>query len=347
MNTTIDQSLTRDAPRFAMLPALAMLEHLALQAGAAPLGQETRPADAAVRLHARAAFGFPASELDEIARPEGGQALMRTRVFGLLGHIGPLPDWITEELAQRSRRGDRAALDFLAIFEQRLMATAFRARARTRHGFAYRAPEASPVGRILHALLGLATSDLRDRMQVPDRALLGFAGLLAGQTRSVGALEQILRSYLKVPVSVIVFVGRWLNLEAPDITRIGARGGNNLLGQSTMLGQRVWDRQSCFGLRIGPLEPEAFESLLPGGARHRALSALTRFFAGPALDCHLELHLRPDCIARPRISAAPGAVRLGWTAFLTTRLAAGTAGITRVAVRETTPDPAQAEEFET
>jgi type VI secretion system protein ImpH len=215
------------------------------------------------------------------------------------------------------------------------MAVAFRARARTLPGFAWRTPEDSSQGGILRALIGLATPGLRDRITVPDRALLSFAGLLAGQSRSLGALERVLRSYLMVPFRVVPFTGRWLNLEPTDITRISAATfAKNGLGRTAVLGARVWDRQSCFTLRIGPLEEDAFQNLLPGAAGHRAVSALTRFFAGPALDFQLELHLRPDRIAASRLSAGPSATRLGWTSFLVARPDTSAAGVVRIAARE-------------
>jgi type VI secretion system protein ImpH len=331
---TLGETLTRDASRYAMLPTLALLEHFAILGGAPPLGEETAPADAAVTLTARAMFGFPASEIDRIALTAPGRSSVRGPGFGLLGHVGPLPDWITEELAERARRGDRAATDFLAMFEQRLMTVAFRARSRIEPGFAYRTPEASGIGIVFRALLGLATPGLRQRMALPDRALLGFAGLLAGQSHSIGALERVLRTYLSVPVSVLPFTGRWLALEPADITLLGGSVRNNRLGRGAMLGARVWDRQSCFTLRVGPLDPDAFASLLPGGDRHRALATLTRFIAGPGLEFQLELHLRPDRIGQSVISARKGATRLGWTSFLVARPKTRAAGVIRIAARE-------------
>ena len=330
----LGQTLQSEAPRFSLLTALALLEYFARREGAPPLGEETRPAQAAVALAVRASFGFPACEIDRIAFAAPARAEISGPAFALLGHIGPMPDWLTEELAQRLRRGDRAATDFVAMFEQRLMAVAFRARARTLPGFAWRAPETSSLGGILRSLIGLATPGLQGRITVPDRALFSFAGLLAGQSRSLGALERVLRTYLMVPFRVVPFTGRWLNLEPGDITRVSAAPANNRLGRTALLGARVWDRQSCFTLRIGPLEPDAFQNLLPGGAGHRAVSALTRFFAGPGLDFQLELHLRPDRIAASRLSAGPAATRLGWTSFLVARPDTRAAGIMRIAARE-------------
>jgi type VI secretion system protein ImpH len=334
---SLGRTLEHDSPRFSLLPALALLEHFATAEGAPPLGEETRPASAAVALVARAGFGFPASEIDHIDLVTPARAEITGPACGLLGHIGPLPDWVTEELAQRVRRGDRAATDFLAMFEQRLMTVAFRARARTEPGFAWRPPEDTALGGILRALIGLATPGLRRRLAVPDRALFGFAGLLAGQSRSLGALERVLRTYLRAPFRVIPFTGRWLAFDPADVSRVSAApDGNHLLGRTALLGARVWDRQSCFTLRIGPLDPPMFRDLMPDRAAHRALAALTRFFAGPGLDFQLELHLDTRRIGPARLSAGDAATRLGWTSFLVARPDTRAAGIMRVAARDTT-----------
>jgi type VI secretion system protein ImpH len=319
---------------FSLLSALALLEHFAVQAGAPQLGAEQTPAEASVQLKPRASLAFPASEVDGIAFEQDGRSRLTTRIAGLLGHGGPLPDWVTEEITQRLRRGDVAAVHFLHIFEQRLLTINYHATARTRLGTALRSPEASAAGPMLHALLGLGTPGMEGRLGIPDRALLQYTGLLAGHTRSTGALQSMLRDYLGVPVSVEPFTGRWLKLEPDDVTRLGAVGANNRLGQTALLGKRVWDRQSCFTLNVGPLEPEEFDTLLPGGSRYQSLRALTRFFAGPALDFHLKLKLRPHRIRPLEIRTRGPAARLGLNTFLVHGPATRAGGITYLSISD-------------
>ena len=319
---------------FSLLSALALLEHFAVQAGAPQLGAEQTPAEASVQLKPRASLAFPASEVDGIAFEQDGRSRLTTRIAGLLGHGGPLPDWVTEEITQRLRRGDVAAVHFLHIFEQRLLTINYHATARTRLGTALRSPEASVAGPMLHALLGLGTPGMEGRLGIPDRALLQYTGLLAGHTRSTGALQSMLRDYLGLPVSVEPFTGRWLKLEPDDVTRLGAIGAHNRLGQTALLGKRVWDRQSCFTLNIGPLEPEEFDTLLPGGSRYQSLRALTRFFAGPALDFYLKLKLRPHRIRPLEIRTRGPAARLGLNTFLVHGPATRAGGITYLSISD-------------
>lgn len=333
-HATIGDRLATRPASYGLLPALSLLEYFATLAGSPRLGEERTPQDAAVQLAPRPSLAFPASEVDSIALDPDGRARLATRIAGLLGHGGPLPDWVTEEITQRIRRGDRAAVAFLHIFEQRLLTIGYRAAARTRLGTALRPPESSVGGPILHALLGLGTPGMTGRLGIPDRALLGYAGLLTGQARSRGALERMLRDYLAVPVAVVPFTGRWLKLEPDDVTRLGMPGANNRLGQDAVLGGRVWDRQSCFTLRIGPLEPAEYETLLPGGLRHRSLRAMTRFFVGPGLDFELTLQLRPHRIQPPRIRTRGPGARLGLTTFLVGRPDTRASGVVSLSMRD-------------
>lgn len=331
---TIGERLGTRPQSYGLLPALSLLEYFATSGGSPRLGEERTPQDAAVRLAPRPTLAFPAAEVDSIALDPDGRAQLTTRIAGLLGHGGPLPDWITEEITQRIRRGDRAAVTFLHMFEQRLLTIGYRAAAQTRLGVALRPPDASVGGLILHALLGLGTPGMTGRLGIPDRALMGYAGLLTGQARSRGALERMLRDYLGVPVAVVPFTGRWLKLEADDVTRLGTPGANNRLGPEALLGGRVWDRQSCFTLRIGPLEPAEYDTLLPGGSRHRSLSALTRFFVGPGLDFQLTLQLRPHRIRPPLICTRGPGARLGLTTFLVGRPDTRASGVVSLSMRD-------------
>jgi predicted component of type VI protein secretion system len=95
----------------------------------------------------------------------------------------------------------------------------------------------------------------------------------------------------------------------------------------------VWDRQSCFTLQIGPLDPKEHEALLPGRPLYRAVVALTRFFVGPSLSFHLHLRQRPELIGQLRISAGEQAAKLGLTSFLIARPDTRSSGATRLAVR--------------
>lgn len=303
-----------------LLQAASLLSQLGRRAGLAAPGEGPAPQLEAFRYRGVPHLRFPVSEVERVEFPHDAAPTLHSAAFGLLGHHGPLPDWIAEETAQRLRRGDHAAAAFLGIFEQRLFALLVRAQTRLRPGFAGLPPAVGPAGRIAFALLGLGLPALRGRMGLPDTALLPHAGLAIGRAKPGAALQRILQRELGVAVALQPFHGRWLAVDVADRTRIGASGRHQRLGQGALIGRRAWDVGSSFVVRLGPLTLAQHLALLPGGASHRALCTLVRFHKTEELEFVIALTLRPDAVPPLQASTDPArASRLGWTSFLTGR----------------------------
>lgn len=305
-----------------LLQAASLLSQLGRTAGRAAPGEGAAPAREAFRFRGAPHFRFALSEVERVAWPATPDAppVLHSAAFGLLGHDGPLPDWVTEELAQRVRRGDQAALFFMAIFEQRLFALLARSHARLRPGFGGQSGAESAAGPIAFALLGLGLPTLRNRLPVPDADLLPHVGLAVGRSRPALGLQAMLQRQLGVPVAIEPFHGRWLRIEDADRSRIGRGGQHQRLGQGALVGGRVWDVGSCFRIGIGPLTEAQHRALLPGGAAHRLLCALTRFHTTEETEFVISLTLRQDAVPVLRLATqAEAGSRLGWTSFLSGR----------------------------
>ena len=147
-----------------------------------------------------------------------------------------------------------------------------------RHGCAFTIETRPRVDLVSQSLLDLSglglptlryrASDrrsLRPRTRVADTTLRYYAGLLALQPRSATGLEGILTDYFAVPVQIIQFVGQWLLLDEDNQTQL-VEGGNTRLGSTAIAGQRFWDRQSRFRIRLGPLDWRQFQEYLPSGS---------------------------------------------------------------------------------
>ena len=82
--------------------------------------------------------------------------------------------------------------------------------------------------------------------------------------------------------------------EAPN--RDAGLGGAEYAISEVVLGERVWDCQQKFRLRLGPMPLDRFERLLPGGVQHDELVAWVRNYVGDALawDVQLVLDRLPD-----------------------------------------------------
>ena len=114
------------------------------------------------------------------------------------------------------------------------------------------------------------------------------------------------------------FVGAWLELPRSERTRIGGAktrrtSASTALGGGAVLGQMVWDRQHNFRIHIGPLDYDAFESLLPQGEALAAVMALVEQYIGVELAWDLKLSLKADQV-KPCQLGQHG--RLGWTSWL-------------------------------
>ena len=80
-----------------------------------------------------------------------------------------------------------------------------------------------------------------------------------------------------------------------------------------MAGQRVWDVQSKFRLRVGPIGYEEFRRLMPSGDRLLPLCQFVRTYAGPEWDFDVQLVLRRREVPECRLD---GNARLGWNIWV-------------------------------
>jgi type VI secretion system protein ImpH len=322
----VDELLVAEGYRFEFFQAVRLLERLSLHR--APVGRDAAPAAEAVRFRAQVSLAFPPSEIHEVTpSPDGMRPPEMTVAFmGLTGPLGVLPRHYTELLLERARQKDGTLRDFLDLLNHRLISLFYRAWAKYRFPIGYeraalRDKEFDPFSTCLFDLIGMGTGGLRGRLGgVDDETLIYYAGLIGQRPHSASALDGLLEGAFAVPIDVIQFRGRWLPLSEASRTRLGGRGDpSNVLGVTALLGERVWDQQAGFRLRIGPLGIDRFRDLLPPGAAFRPLVELTRFFAGQELDTEVQLVLRAAEVPRCRLGdTSDGAPRLGWSTWLKT-----------------------------
>jgi type VI secretion system protein ImpH len=156
--------------------------------------------------------------------------------------------------------------------------------------------------------------------RIDDLALMYYAGFFVQRPRNAINLRTLLADYFKLPVEVRQFEGRWLAIPEDGQTRIGEFGS---LGVNAVAGERTWDVQSRFRLRIGPLKYAQFEDLLPDPTPQPErktfflVSQLTRLFVGPEFDFDIQLVLSISDVPEAQIGDQAGAgPRLGWNMWL-------------------------------
>jgi type VI secretion system protein ImpH len=311
---------------FDFFQAVSLLEHLIPDRS--PVGEFADPSDEVVRFDTPSSVGFPASSIQALKQGgEGQPAEMTVNFMGLTGPQGTLPLDYSLYAAGRIRSGDRAMKDFLGMFEHRMISLFYRAWAKSHAtvGHAEGADRDWLTSYMLN-VVGLGTPGLQGRLQLPDEALVYFAGLLALPSRPAAALEQLVGDYWHVPVQVEQFVGAWYPLARRAQTALGessAMGdalgaGEGSLGYGAVAGDEVWDQQGRVRLRIGPLTRRQYDRFLPGGEAHDALRALTRFFGNDQFDFEVQLVLARDEAPQCRLDPDEAPLQLGWGTWLRT-----------------------------
>ena len=119
-----------------------------------------------------------------------------------------------------------------------------------------------------------------------------YISLIAMQSRSAVALEQVLADYFEVPVEIEQFTGAWYPLGRLDAVRDGRKESmSTQMGFGAVVGDAVWDRQGRVRIRIGPLTMKRYNEFLPEGSAYGALRAMTRFFSNNCVDFEVQLVL--------------------------------------------------------
>ncbi|WP_295458314.1 type VI secretion system baseplate subunit TssG [uncultured Thiodictyon sp.] len=298
---------------FGFLQTLRRLD--CLQPGLPRIGATVRPADDPVRLGQRPSMRFAPAELATLQQSVAGRApRLQVYFLGLLGPNGALPLHLTEYARERERDdGDTTFARFLDIFHHRMLSLLYRAWAQAQPAVSFDRPDQDRFGTYLASLSGNAMSAFQARDAMPDLAKRHYAGHLSCQTRHPEGLGSILRHLLALPVRIEEFVGRWLVLPPDCRLRLGETPETGALGMTTTLGARVWNHQSKFRVRIGPVRLTDYLSLLPGNATLARVKSTVRNYTGDALEWDLSPVLAAAEVPRLRLGAGQ---RLGWTTWL-------------------------------
>jgi type VI secretion system protein ImpH len=282
------------------------------------LGRSARPSQDAVRLAQEPTVEFAPSTLAAWEDGKDGRpSRLLVHFFGLFGPDGALPLHLTEYARDRRRNHrDPTFQRFADVFHHRAMSLFYRAWADMRPTVAFDRPDQDRFALYIGALIGLGAPSLRDRDAMPDLTKLHFAGHLANQTRHAEGLASILSAFFQMPVRVESFVGTWLSVPTPDRTELGAGAARAAIGQTAIIGARIWSRQHKFRLVFGPLSLTDYLRLLPGNLSFRRLIPIVRNHAGDTLLWDLNLILRDEEVPKLQLGRQG---MLGWTTWLVPR----------------------------
>ncbi|HTN76201.1 MAG TPA: type VI secretion system baseplate subunit TssG [Pirellulaceae bacterium] len=331
----VAERLFTQPQQFDFFQAVRLLE--LLQPTRREIGSVYSPDEEIVSFRAELGTAFPPSSIADLtpAADDNSPPEMTIAFLGLTGPTGILPAHYSE-LLLRLKRDYRtpekhAIAAWLDLFNHRLTSLFYRAWEKYRPWVAYqrgdyRLAQADTFTHGVQSLSGLASVEREYQPGLPaafqlPRSLIRYAGLLSQRPRNVANLQAILADYFALPIEVVQFQGQWLALAEEQQTRLGVCGQ---LGFDTVVGTRMWDRQSKIRIRVGPLSRQQFECLLPEGRSstteqpHLAeLSSVVRFYLGSEIDFDIQLVLNRHEVPAPQLRTDANAeTRLGWNAWL-------------------------------
>jgi type VI secretion system protein ImpH len=326
----LSELLFREAHRFDFFQAVRVLERARSgpQRRLFPVGEDNPPDREVVHFHAVPALSFPAGSVAQLRAEDKGVAEMLVAFMGLTGPAGVLPHHYTAMLLRRLRLKDSSLRDFLDLFNHRAVSLFFRAREKYSLPASYervrldaQRTEPDPTTQALYCLVGLGTRGLRGRLSIDDEAFLYFSGHFSHSPRSAISLECMLCEYFGLPIQVEQLQGQWLYLSTDDCAQLPSdtnpEGANNQMGLNVVVGERVWDVQSKFRLRVGPLTYAQFRRFMPDGDALRPLCEMVRSYVGPEFDFDVQPVLRPEEVPWTQsLSAGDGRSRLGWNTWV-------------------------------
>jgi len=278
-------------------------------------GTAFRPADDPVRFGQTPHTNFAASTLDSLEF-DGSSPVPRLAQYfmGMFGPNGPLPMHLTEYARDRQRQQhDPTFTRFADMFHHRMISLFYRAWSQAQPTVQHDRPGQDRFSVFVGAITGLGMPSLRDADSMPYSAKLHFAGHLSSLPRHATGLASVLESYFNVPARIVEFVAHWLTIPKRDRLRLGSNQGLGVLGQSAVLGERVWQRQDKFQVCLGPLTLEEYESFLPSGNSFKAMVAAVRNYLG--LEMLWEVRLLLKGSEKPVTCLGKQGV-LGWTSWL-------------------------------
>jgi len=354
----LSRQLQDEAYRFEFFQAVRLLERIAASAGSSrpseesspapagssiasaesppkhPVGRDYAPAQEAVRFRAIVSHAFPAATVAEVRGPQTDArgrktpSEMSVTFMGLTGPAGVLPQHYTALLIQRIRQKDFTLRDFLDLFNHRVVSLFYRAWEKYRFPIGYERAAGSgdedAFTGCLYCLVGMGAKGLRRRLEFDDEAFLYYGGLLAHFPRSSVSLERMLADYFEMPTEILQFRGQWLYLSEEDQSALPSarwpRGLNARLGVEVVVGERVWDIEGKFRVRLGPIGYRQFRRLTPAGDALNPLCQMIRCYAGPQFDFDVQPVLKAAEVPWCRLGGdGSDPSHLGWNTWVRSR----------------------------
>lgn len=322
---TLIEQLRENPQSFNLFQAISILERAEfdLKPVATSLG-----VDEAVRLMAQVDLAFSPSDISQLqpsTRP-GPPMTLTSSVLSLAGPTGPLPTPFVELFLENRRPSDRPGLDFLDIFNQRLLGLLYRNRRKHHLALSPFDLDSAAIVNSLEILSGLGR--LEDaKAPGGETGWLRHASLQGAAPRSIASMLSLIRDRFNISFSAHHFIGGWQPTEPNEqAILVSQRNPENLiqsnpnpkgskLGLGATLGSKAWNQGAGLRISTPPLTNQEFTSFLPGQRNNLLLQWLVDWHLQSDLQVTLEIDL--NCAPTSLLGQGyPVESRLGLSAWL-------------------------------
>lgn len=303
--TSLIKQLAASPQQFEFFQAVRLLETWAQQR----VGDE----NSSIKFSHNPTLQYTNSEISDLQFTKTRHAELTVNFMGLTSPQGLLPLHYTEQTLHLSHAKNSALLDFLQWLQQRSLSFFYLAWRK------HHAIQTEPA--ITNLLQGITGQGLQgQRMGNPLSAsfYIYYANHLAKQP-SARSLCQLLSDYFAIPVTIEGLQGEWLPITAEYTTCLTSQAmHNNCLGMDMTAGNRIWQCQHKFHLRMGPLTQQQLNQFLPNGNALPVLKHLVRRLIGPQLQFAVRLVVKADHTPQWQLGSNDN-LQLGWSTWLNSR----------------------------
>ena len=284
--------------------------------GSRRIGELGPPSRERIRLRPDETLRFSPGDIRWIEAPdEEGRVRITVNFMGLYGVSAPTPVYLTE-LIGFAGEDAKPLVDFLDLFNHRVLSLFFRAWLKYRFPYRYEPGAKDALSGFVLAFVGLTDPLTHPLTELPVHRLLKYVGLTAPQTRPPVNLERVLSEYFRgLPVNIREYVRRWVAIPPEQLNRIGS--ANSSLGVDLSVGSRIPDRCGKVTIEVGPVGYPEYLQFLPGTKKFHDLCALVRVWSFEHYDFDIQIEVKREEVP-PSELGGDSPPRLGLTGWVVT-----------------------------
>ena len=260
---------------------------------------------------------IPEGDPNDVTRIEhlGHEVKVHLGLESLSGCKGVIPDYLYAELLASLHQDDNALQAFLDVFNQRYFellghlesSASLMLRDERERSLNIAQKRLSQLG-ALSELLALP----KKKAGGYDASVIRYGLLLAGKSRSLSGLKQLLCSYFSMDIRLQAHRSQVYRVALCDQSRIGQRlGQNNSLGHGVLLGKTGTQSFRSIEVFITPRSRKEYLALLDDHQFARAVEALMATYLRESVKVKMYLYVKRAFIDAPLLKKGQQSFRLG------------------------------------